>query len=207
MKRRMLPILWVVFVLFHLSSRSATAFECGIFPGESPNLEAPAGDMVLRKIPSAISRIVKTISPGKGTTVKWKNVRFRTLSPGIFVARTAGSIEGANYGPMSYLSREHYYSGGHGGHQVFQYTKGDSIEYLQYRAEGSAFIRINGAIVAADLLSKRAVPFKEVKRPRVELWVEVISEAGKPMGWYQVPQDKFHQPKAGSLGPGPEFMP
>lgn len=203
----MLTILWLILVLLTSVSSPAMAFECGIFPGEGPHkLEAPGGDIVLRGAPSQVARVVETIRPGKGASIKWSYARFRTVSPGIFLARESGTIKGKNYGRVFYLSKKDYYRG-YGRSESFHYAAGDSIEYLQYRAEGSAFIRINGVVVGADLLSKLAVPLKEVKRPQLELWIEVTGEDGHPIGWYQLTDDQIHQPKAGSMGPGPEFLP
>lgn len=183
------------------------AFECAIFPGEGPHsVNAPGGEIVLRAAPSHAAGESMTISPAKGTSLRWSETRFRTLTPGRFYARESGTMQGSAYGPVSFLSRQDYYRGRFGW-GTFSYAKGDSIEYLQYRAEGSFLLRIAGNVIGAELLSKRAVPLKEVRRPELELWIRLTDQDGDPSGWYQVPGDQLHTPRAGGMSPGPEFMP
>ena len=58
------------------------------------------------------------------------------------------------------------------------------IEYLQYRAEGTCFIRVGKTVIDADPCpavdkSKARV---EVE-PRTEWWIRVVLPGGAPKGW------------------------
>ncbi len=183
------------------------AFECSVFPGEGPHrIQASGDEMVLRKAPMALSGIADTIRLARGEVIKPNDVRFRTVTPGLFLAREDGSIQGGPYGRVFYLSKTDYYRGG-GRHDTFRFSKGDTIEYLQYRAEGSAFLRMDGVVVSAELGSPEAMALREIRRPQLELWIEVADADGKPLGWFQLENDQFYQPTARSMRPGPEFLP
>jgi len=137
-------------------------FECSIFPGEGPHrIQASGDEIVLRTAPTAQASVADTISPVRGEIIMHSDVRFRTIMPGLFLAREDGAIHGTSYGRVFYLSRTDYYRG-RSGYDTFSFSKGDTIEYLQYRAEGSTFLRIDGVVVCADLLSERAVPLRRL---------------------------------------------
>ena len=61
--------------------------------------------------------------------------------------------------------------------------------------------------MCAELLSEMAVPLKEIRRPQLELWVQVADVDDNPLGWYKLEADQFFQPTAGCMRPGPEFLP
>lgn len=183
------------------------AFECSIFPGEgSHRIQASGDEIVLRTAPTAQASVADTISPARGEMIIHSDVRFRTIIPGLFLAREDGAIHGTSYGRVFYLSRTDYRRGG-SGYDTFSFSKGDTIEYLQYRAEGWTFLRINGVVVCAELLSERVVPLKEIRRPQLELWIQVVDVDDNPLGWYKLEVDQFFQPTAGCMKPGPEFLP
>ena len=187
--------------------RPGLAFECSVFPGEGPHrIQASGDEMVLRKTPMVLSGIVDTIRLARGEVIKTIDVRFRTVTPGFFIAREDVSIHGRRYGRVFYLSRTDYYRGG-GPHETFRFSKGDTIEYLQYRAEGSAFLRMDGVVMKAELGSPEAMSLREIRRPQLELWIKVEDSYGRSLGWTQLENDQFPQPTAGSMRPGPEFLP
>ena len=186
--------------------RPSFAFECSVFPGEGPHrIQASGGEIVLRTAPMAQASVADTISPARGETIKPSDVRFRTVIPGLFLAREDVAIHGRSYGRVFYLSRTDYRRGG-GRYGTFSFSKGDTIEYLQYRAEGWTFLRMGGVVICAELLSEEAVPLKEIRRPQLELWIQVADPDDNPLGWYKLEDDQFFQPTAGSMRPGPEFL-
>lgn len=153
----------VILLLFFAGP--AMAFEIAVFPGEGPHtMEATQGEMILRRAPSRTARVEKTIRlEGSAFPMKWVDARLRTVTPGQCLAIKSGPIRGTSYGQGSFLSKKDYYSeGAHG--EIFHFEKGDTIEYLQYRAEGSGFLRIKGAVVSVDLFE---LPFKEIKKPEL----------------------------------------
>ncbi len=160
------------------------AFEISVFPGEGPHtVGAPQGEMILCRAPSRTARVERTIR--LEGAVQWVDTRLRTVAPGQCLAIKSGSIRGTSYGQVSFLSNKDYYSGGGRG-EIFHFGKGDTIEYLQYRAEGSGFVRINGAVVSPEFVD---LPFKESKKPELQLWINIAGSDGEPIGWYEFPSD------------------
>lgn len=188
------------FVAIHALVQASFAFECGVFPGEwRTPLKATGDEMILRASPSTQSRVVDTIKPQSGDTIEWIGVRFRTVVPGLFLAREDGVFSGSSYGRVSYLSLDDYRFGA-GQHRLFHFSKGDTIEYLQPRSEGWYFVRRNRYVMKAELPSPSEVPFQEIKQPKLHLWIQLADRDGEPMGWYQLEAPHFKQPG------GPDFL-
>jgi hypothetical protein len=63
---------------------------------------------------------------------------------------------------------------------------GDAIEYLQYRAEGSRFVRINGeAVEAGECPAQDKRSFKLEAMPTIEWWIRTILD-DQYVGWLLV---------------------
>ena len=182
------------------------AFESALFPGEGPiRVRASGDEMVLRKAPMAYAGIADTIRIAQGEIIKVSNARFRTVVPGLFLVSDDCSIDGKRYGRVFYLSRLDYYRGG-GKWETFRFSKRDTIEYLQYRAEGSAFLRMDGIVIKAELLTPESVALREIRSPQLELWIEVEDKYNDPLGWFQMKDDYFHRQTRVKMSPGPEFL-
>lgn len=182
------------------------AFESALFPGEGPiRIRASGDEMVLRKAPMAYAGIADTIWLVQGEIIKWSNARFRTVVPGLLLVSEDCSIDGSRYGRVFYLSRKDYYRGS-GKWETFRFSKRDTIEYLQYRAEGSAFLRMDGTVISAELLSPKSAALREIRSPQLELWIEVEDKDGKPLGWFRLDDDYVHRQTRAIMFPSPEFL-
>jgi hypothetical protein len=63
---------------------------------------------------------------------------------------------------------------------------GDRVEFLQYRAEVTCFVRVDGAVIDAERCPATDARFFAVEsKPVLEWWIEVVAD-GKPRGWLQV---------------------
>jgi len=63
---------------------------------------------------------------------------------------------------------------------------GDTVEYLQYRAEGTCFIRIASDVIDAKLCpNQQPSRFRLDTEPITEWWIHVTIK-GKPAGWLLV---------------------
>lgn len=192
--------------LISLVCIQANAFESGMLPGEGPKqIIATVEQMNLHRAPSSFSRIARKLKLDKGAEIKFDEVRFRTIKPGLFVAERSGSFDGSSYGVISYLSREDYYNFA-AKWQSFDYARGDTIEYLQYRAEGSGFVRFRGEVISAELLSRKCLPLAQIRDPITELWIRVIDNNANPMGWYRVDDDTVKKLLPRSYWPGPRRL-
>jgi hypothetical protein len=163
-----------------------STFEMEFWPGEGiPVFEAVGPEITLRESPSSssIARQVLTTRPGQRLT--FDSTIFRTLRPGRFVALVDTVISGRDLGPPRRLTRDDYYSG------RFQTVKrsvaaGDSVAYLQYRAEGTCFVLHDGTVIDASrcpTVSPDA--FSLVREPATEWWIRLVPATGSA-GWVMV---------------------
>ena len=183
-----------------------SAFESALFPGEGPiRIRASGDEMVLRKAPMAYAGIADTIWLAQGEIIKWSNARFRTVVPGLLLVSEDCAIDGSRYGRVFYLSIMDYYRGS-GKWETFRFSKRDTIEYLQYRAEGYAFLRMDGTVISAELLSPKSAALREIRSPQLELWIEVEDKDGKPLGWFRLGDDFVHRQTRAIMFPSPEFL-
>ena len=60
---------------------------------------------------------------------------------------------------------------------------GDVIEYLQYRAEGTCFVRVGDQVVDAHPCpAQDDAKFRVATKPKTEWWIRVVVER-VPVGW------------------------
>jgi len=176
---------------------AAPAFECGVTPGEGiMRFAAGPEPLALRSAPSSLAAEAGALGLPEGTEIRYDEVRFRTVAPGLLVATTEGALVGSSYGPISYLSREDYVGfGAEVGEFVF--AAGDTIEYLMVRAEGDFFARVGGDVVAVHSLPEERGLMTRVREPVTELWIRVTpaDEAGA-RGWLLVTDAVRELPRA-----------
>jgi len=176
---------------------AAPAFECGVTPGEGiMRFAAGTEPLVLRSAPSCLAAEAGTLEIPEGAEIRYDEVRFRTVAPGLLVAAADGSLVGSSYGPVSYLSRDDYIAFG-AEVREFAFAAGDTIEYLMYRAEGDFFARVRGDIVAVHSLPEEHGLMTRVREPVTELWIRVTpaDEAGA-RGWLLVTDAVRELPRA-----------
>ena len=192
-KQIVTSVIFVSIIAIIVIPKSSSAFVCSIFPSEHrPIIKATGDIMVLRGAPMEQARTWSRTRLSQGDTIKFDEVRFRTTVSGLYLARENGVVHGRSYGRVSYLSTNDYYSGSSSkGYSSFHFTKGDTIEYLQDRAEGWEFWRIGGSVICAEYISPRSISLKEIRRPQFELWVRVIGTNDKVLGWYRLEDQRF----------------
>lgn len=167
-------------------------FESEFWPEEGrPVFITTTTHLKLFARPSLDAPMANEIEVAKNSEIKFNAFRYRTIRPGEVIAKADGVLKGRNLGKMKYLSRETYYES-YSEYLEFPYAKGTSFEYLQYRAEGSCFIRWAGNVIDLDLcpwldfiygkgLDKKALVL--TREPIAESWLQVINSNGKPIGW------------------------
>ena len=166
-----------------LYSAEGDPFEISLWPGEGrPVLRAQSEQLQLRESPSLSasgSETVKTILNGLLT---FDDSRYKTVSVGRIRAISAVKIDGRLIGPVTRLSRGDYY--GRHEHTALDLKPGTEFDYLQYRAEGSCFIRIGGNVIEAEPCPAQSPEFRLLRVPAVEWWVHV--SVGSSSGWVLV---------------------
>ena len=176
----------LITLAFSLQSAPEATFEVDLSPGEGrPVFEAVAQQLRLRELPSDSSKPVETMRVQRKQRLTFDDTRYRTMKPGRFLVLASTSLTGRTLGDVRRLSRSDYYSGKFGPASV-TVKAGDSIEYLQYRAEGTCFVRSAGSVIDADPCpTEKDAAFRLEARPVVEWWIHLVVD-GKARGWLLV---------------------
>jgi hypothetical protein len=161
----------------------APEFESGLWPGEGiPVVEAVRTQLALRASPRTTSRVVTTLSAKAGQRITYDSTRFQTMQAGEVRVRAAASVEGRNLGSVRYLSREQYY-GGAFRDTVIDLIPPATIQYLQYRAEGTCFVRVGARVIDADPCPIHdTTKFVLRQQPKTLWWIHVARAMGAT-GW------------------------
>ena len=173
-------------VIFSLQSAPGATFEVDLWPGEGrPVFEAVAQQLRLHELPSESSKVLETIRVRPRQRLTFDDTRYRTMKPGRFFVLASTRITGRRLGDVSRLARSDYYSGKFGPASV-AVMAGETIEYLQYRAEGTCFVRIADSVIDADPCpTQKEGEFRLEAKPTMEWWIHIIAD-GKPGGWVLV---------------------
>lgn len=161
-------------------------FEVALWPEEGrPRFEATGVRLTLREAPSQAAPVARVVDLAAGTLLEFDETRYQTLEPGKINVIGSAVVRGRNLGAIRYLSRDEYYRGRYPSLE-WQLAAGDTIEYLQYRAEGTCFVRIAGSVVNADQCSALGeASFRMIQKPRTAWWIQVVLD-GSPAGWLLV---------------------
>jgi hypothetical protein len=158
-------------------------FEVALWPGEGrPVIESAASQLEVREQPFSSAKTVLTLATAPGQRLQFDETRFRTTRPGQLQAVVATTLTGRRLGAIRELSRADYYSGKFPDATI-KLNAGDAVEYLQYRAEGTCFVRIDGVVIDATACPREnRGGFRVVTEPVVEWWIRLVSD-DKPIGW------------------------
>ena len=160
-------------------------FESEFWPEEGiPVFEAKCDRLVLRARPNFDAPMIGYLSVVQDSRILFSSFRYHTLRPGRVVVHEKCTLTGRNLGQTCYVSSANYYSDG-GELITLKLEANDQLEYLQYRAEGSSFIRWQGLVLDVEdspwLGSNR--PLELVVEPVTEAWIQVASESDLASGW------------------------
>jgi len=187
-----MKVAWILIVALTLILQDGPLFVVGIWPGEGkPIFRAKGIHLTIRETPAQQSDVIRLVlNPAPGTVIEYDETQYQTISPGKLVALVADSIYGRKMGDIRVLTREEYY-GSRNPHSYLSFAVGDTIDYLQYRAEGWSFIRVDSNIWEAELyLGKDKFQvinekFQIISEAETEWWIRVI-EGGSVQGWLLV---------------------
>jgi hypothetical protein len=161
-------------------------FAVDTWPGEGiPVIEMRREVLVLRTDPELESPVVDTLRGRVGQRVAFDSTRYQTMQPGAISFPKAGTVTGRDFGSIRHLTRDRYYDG-----DVAEVTipvpAGDSVEFLQHRAEGTCFVRIAERIIDAHpcpQFGRDSV--RIVRQPVTQWWIRARGQGGA-FGWLLV---------------------
>lgn len=160
-------------------------FESELWPEEGvPVFRATTSHLTLHARPYHEAPVVAELDVEPGSLIQFRSFRYRTVRPGKVVAKKAGRLTGRNLGRINYLSRDTYYEDTSQPVEL-AYEPGDTFEYIQYRAEGSCFIRHGGYVFDIDYCPwlGGSEELALTKQPYAESWLHVTGRNEKPVGW------------------------
>lgn len=94
-------------------------------------------------------------------------------------------MSGTRFGAVARVLRDDYH-GNHASRGHVNVTAETHIDYLQYRAEGECFVRVDGVVWAVEDCPTRFKDTYAVQgEPVVEFWARIVQQT-RPAGWVLV---------------------
>jgi hypothetical protein len=166
------------------AAQETTIFQTDLPPGEGPHVFVAMMKILrLRSAPSTASPVVKTVTVSIDESLSYDAVRYRTMAAGVLRVISPARVEGRMIGPVTQLFSKEYHSGNFSTVKI-DVARGTTVDYLQYRAEGTCFVRVDKNVINASPcpdINKNA--FKLEKEEETELWIHLTVESG---GWLMV---------------------
>lgn len=130
--------------------RATPLFEVELWPGEGiPIITAVRDTLPLLRSPSPGAANTGSLKVPRGSRITYDSTRVQTIAPAMVRATDSAVVRGRYLGAMRLLSRDRYYSDAiHD--TTIALAPSERLEYLQPRAEGSCFVRIDGSVVEAN---------------------------------------------------------
>ena len=171
-------------VLLFVLQTGGSTFEIDLWPGEGiPVFEAASRQLQLHELPEASSRS-QILNVSIGQRISFDDTRYRTTQAGRVRALATSRLMGRVIGKVNHLSRNDYYQVRFAAANV-EVQSGTSFEYLQYRAEGNCFVRVDDNVIETwPCPTIEKTMFETVAEPKTEWWIHVVN--GKAPGWLLV---------------------
>jgi hypothetical protein len=166
-----------------LIQTSSALFESDLWPGEGyPTFRTAANVVVVREEPSTSARVVQRLRVPRGRQIEFDETRYRTIDVGRLLVLSDTRLGGRVFGRLERVSWDTYYHG-RIPREAVTCKRGDVIEYLQDRAEGSCFVRVGDQVIEAEscpAADRRTV--QVLAEPKIEWWIRVVWNRA-PVGW------------------------
>ena len=161
-------------------------FTVEMWPGEGvPVFESLGTPLTLRTRPSPSAPVAGIARVPAGERVTYDDTRYQTIAPASILTLAPATIEGRVLGSIRLLSRAQYYSDDYP-NTVITLPQGSRFEFLQYRAEGTCFVRVDGRVIEAEACpSHDPELFRVTGEPVTRWWIHLPSAPGAS-GWLLV---------------------
>lgn len=120
-------------------------------------------------------------------SISYKETRLKILKPGVVKALRDAALENAaSLGKIAYLSRQKYYEA-NSKTQTLNLKSGETLEYLQKRAEGSCLVRRQGEVFELSTCDfEDKTRFSWETQPTIEQWIQLPKTGAETGGWLRV---------------------
>jgi hypothetical protein len=167
-------------------AEDSAAFAVDLWPGEGiPVIEMQHPLLPVRAHPDPSAEVVDTLRGRNGQRVAFDSTRYQTIATGAIEVLQPFQLTGRDLGDVKRLTLDRYYQSGVREISIPLATPG-TIEYLQYRAEGTCFVRVEQRVIDAQPcpgFGRESV--KVVREPVTRWWILTRGTRGVP-GWLLV---------------------
>jgi hypothetical protein len=164
-------LVFALIVFFMVTARvwaGPAVFESDTFPGEGVPVLAARQDSLLLHAEPSLDSPVRRLPFQKGWKVvydKSKQITIQSVLLSVMATVTDGWCSEGKFDPLQ---------------------PGETVEHLQYRAEGYATMRVRGMICEVFIMDDEERFAGLDTQPEVQWWVRVVDEEGKGEGWLLV---------------------
>jgi hypothetical protein len=177
-----MKILVLAFLFFVAGTNSAVAadFEKEGWPGEGiPGFAAKNSELRLNKLSSKESEEI-TLPFRIGERITYDQSKMITKKSVTLTAKEKVTKTFCPGMPVPVIGQE----------PIIQ--PGETIEYLQYRAEGYVTARYKGVICEVFVADNNPKFDGLDKKPDVEWWIRVVNDKKVPLGWLLINEDQVN---------------
>ena len=158
-------------------------FATDLWPGEGiPVIQMQRTALPVHAEPDPASEVVDTLRGRVGQRVAFDSTRYQTIESGTIGIHTSFELKGRNLGDLKHLTLDRYYQPNESETSI-PMTAPATVEFLQYRAEGTCFVRVQNTVIDAQPcpgFGRESVSI--VRDPVTRWWVLVRGVRDKP-GW------------------------
>ncbi|HZI27297.1 MAG TPA: hypothetical protein VFD64_04030 [Gemmatimonadaceae bacterium] len=170
------------------SARAAESvvFASDLWPGEGiPVIEMRRPALPVYSEPDPTSSVVDTLRGRVGQRVAFDSTRYQTIESGTIRTHSSLELKGRDLGHVQHLTLDRYYRPNEAEISI-PLAASSTVEFLQYRAEGTCFVRVQNSVIDAQPcpgFGRESVSV--VRDPVTRWWVLVRGVKDKP-GWLLV---------------------
>jgi hypothetical protein len=166
--------------------RSDVVFTADIWPGEGiPVIELRRTALPVLAEPDPSAAVVDTLRGRVGQRVTFDSTRYQTIESGSVAIQTSFTLTGRDLGDLKRLTLDRYYQPNVAEVSI-PLTAPTTIDFLQYRAEGTCFVRVQGKVIDAQPCPGFGSESVSVVRDPVTRWWILVRGAGGVSGWILV---------------------
>ena len=162
-----------IILMFLPNTSIGDGFEKHTWPGEGIPILVASQNVLRLSAEPRISAKRKVISYQQGWRIPFKDTLLRTIQSTTIRVEEHGTVNLWCDGSVEY-----------------NFDQGETIEYLQYRAEGYITAKVDGRVCELPLYHEQEVFGRQFDEPIVEWWVQVEYRDGSSPGWLLVDESQ-----------------